>query len=196
MRRAVIVLLSITAAALAADNKASSVLPAASYPGHKTQEKITVAAKPYNTDELAKLEFGKVKPHQYGIMPVLVVIQNDTGKALKLNLKAEFVSAAGGHGDAIPPDDVIRWQGVQKRPDITKPTAPIPLPRNKKGPLSTPEIMGRAFSVKLLPPGASANGFFYFQASDVQGATIYLSGINDAATNQAYFYFEVPLDAK
>src|SRR6188768_2144561 len=98
MRRAVIVLLSITAAALAADNKASSVLPAASYPGHKTQEKITVAAKPYNTDELAKLEFGKVKPHQYGIMPVLVVIQNDTGKALKLNLKAEFVSAAGGHG--------------------------------------------------------------------------------------------------
>lgn len=195
MRRAVIVLLSITAA-LAVDKKAPRVEPAASYPGHVTQEKITIAAKPYNTDELAKSEFGKAKPHQYGITPVLVVIQNDTGKALTLNLKAEFVSEAGSHGDALPPDDVVRWQGVQERPDIKKPTAPIPLPRKKKGPLNTPEITGRAFSVKLLPPGASANGFFYFQASDVKGATLYVTGINDAATNQPYFYFEVPLDAK
>jgi hypothetical protein len=196
MRRAVIVLLSITAAAFAVDKKAPALGPASSFPGHKTQEKITIGAKPYNTDELAKLEFGKAKPHQYGIVPVLVVIQNDTGKALSLNLKAEFVSAEGGHGEAIPPDDVVRWQGVQKRPEISKPTAPIPLPRKTKGPLSTPEITGRAFAVKLLPAGASANGFFYFQATDVKGASLYLTGINDAASNQSYFYFEIPLDAK
>jgi hypothetical protein len=196
MRRAVIVLLIITAAAFAVDKKDLGVSKAASYPGHVTQDKITIAAKPYNTDELAKLAFGKAKPHEYGIMPVLVVIQNDTGKVLSLNLKAEFVSKNGGHGEAMPPDDVARWEGIQKRPDISKPTAPIPLPRKIKGPLNTPEIAGRAFSVKLLPPGASANGFFYFEASEVQGATLYLSGINDAASNQAYFYFEIPLDAR
>lgn len=196
MRRAVIVLLSITAAALAADNK-FSVDVASSYPGHQTQEKITIAAKPYNTDELAKTAFGKVKPHERGILPVLVVIQNDTGKTLSLNLKAEFVAADGEHAEAMPPDDVVRFQGVQKRPDMKPPIAPIPLPRGKKkGPLNTPEIEGRAFVVKLIPPGEKANGFFYFQASDINGASLYLTGINDAASNQPYFYFEIPLDAK
>ena len=195
MRRAVVVLMSITVAAFAADLK-GPIGPAASYPGHITQEKITIAAKPYNTEELVKMEFGKIKPYEHGIIPVLVVIQNDTGKALSLNLKAEFVSQSGGHGDAIPPDDVTRWQDAQKRPDQKVPL-PIPLPsKNKKGPLNTPEITGRAFAVKLIPPGASANGFFYFEASDVKGAMLYLTGIKDAATNQAYFYFEVPLDAK
>lgn len=196
MTRTVIVLLSIAAVGLAADNKKFSVQPAASYPGHVTQEKITIAAKPYNTDELAKTAFGKVKPHERGILPVLVVIQNNTGKALRLDLQAEFVTADGRHAEAMPPDDVVRFDGVQKRPDMKPPTAPIPLPRKKKGPLNTPEIEGRAFAVKLLPPGESANGFVYFQASDLKGALLYLTGINDAATNQEYFYFEIPLDAK
>ena len=49
MRRAVVVLMSITVAAFAADQKGLPTGPASSYPGHITQEKITVAAKPYNT---------------------------------------------------------------------------------------------------------------------------------------------------
>jgi hypothetical protein len=65
-----------------------------------------------------------------------------------------------------------------------------------KGPLNTPEIEGRAFLVKLLPPGESASGFFYFEASELKGAQLYLTGIKDAATNQPYFYYEIPLDAR
>jgi hypothetical protein len=180
------------------DKKATfKVDPAASYPGHKTQEQVTVAAIPYNTDALAALAFGKVKPHERGILPVLVVIQNDTGRALRLNLKAEFVTPEMEHVEAMSPDDVVRFQGVQKRPGTRTTTIPLPIPRSaKKGPLNTPEIEGRAFAVKLVPPGESAFGFVYFQASDVRGALLYVSGINDAATGQAHFYFEVPLDAK
>ncbi|MEI9812078.1 MAG: hypothetical protein WDO18_05120 [Acidobacteriota bacterium] len=203
MRRAVIVLLSITAAfgpdkLSAVDKKgAFRVEAATAYPGHVTQEKITVAAKPYNTTELAAEAFGKVKPHEHGILPVLVVIKNDTGKALSLELAAQFVAADGDHGEAMPPFDVQRYQGIQKRPGMKAPTAPLPIPRKKaKGPLNVPEIEGRAFSVKLVPPGESVSGFFYFEATDVKGAHLYLTGINDAASNQPYFYFEVPLDAK
>lgn len=197
MRRLAVIVLSI-ASAFAVDKKPLfSTEPAAAYPGHATQEKITIGVKPYNTDALAATAFGKVKPHSRGILPVLVVIQNDTGKPLRLELKAEFVTADMEHLDAMTPDDVVRFEGIQKRPGMRPPTAPIPIPRKvKKGPLNTPEIEGRAFNVKLLPPGESANGFFYFQASDIAGAHLYLTGIRDAASNQSYFYFEVPLDKK
>jgi len=197
MRRAFIVLLSITAA-MAVDKKPGfAPEPAASYPAHRTQEKITIAAKPYNTAELAATAFGKVKPHERGILPVLVVIQNDTGKALRLDLTAEFVTADGQHVEAMPPDDVIRFQAIQRRPGTKTATQRLPGVRsNTKGPLNTPEIEGRAFLVKMLPPGEAVNGFFYFQAEDVKGAQLYLTGIKDAASNQPYFYFELPLDAR
>lgn len=197
MRRLAVIVLSI-ASAFAVDKKPLfSVEPAAAYPGHATQEKITVGVKPFNTDALAATAFGKVKPHSRGILPVLVVIQNDTGKALRLDLKAEFVTADMVHLDAMTPDDVIRFEGIQRRPGMRPPTAPIPVPRkNKKGPLNTPEIEGRAFNVKLLPPGESASGFVYFEASDLAGSHLYLTGFKDAASNQSYFYFELPLDKK
>lgn len=199
MRRALIVLLSI-ASLQAVDKKAPfGVGPAESYPGHVTEDKITIAAKPYNTAELAATAFGKVKPHERGITPVLVVIHNDTGKALNLDLKAEFVTANGQHLEAMTPFDVVRYQGIQRRPGTRSSSVPrIPGINSSapKGPLNTPEIEGRAFSVKLLPPGESANGFFYFEATEVKSALIYLTGLKDAASGKAYFYFEVPLDAR
>ena len=118
MRRLAVIVLSITAAFAVDKKPAFSVQPAASYPGHATQEKITIGVKPYNTNELAATAFGKVKPHERGILPVLVVIQNDTGKPLRLDLKAEFVTAEMDHLEAMPADDVVRFQGVQKRPGM------------------------------------------------------------------------------
>jgi hypothetical protein len=44
----------------------------------------------------------------------------------------------------------------------------------------------------MLPPGESANGFFYFQAIHEPGAMLYITGIRNAATGQELFYFEVP----
>ena len=204
MRRAVIVLLSIAAVwgpdnLSAVDNKATlRVQDASTYPGNKAQEKITIAAKPYNTPALAAEAFGKAKPYEMGIMPVLVVIKNNTGKPMSLDLVAEFVSADGEHAEALPPFDVQRYNGVRRRPD-QRGRNPLPIPRSKiKAPLNVPEIENRSWGVKLLPPGESANGFFYFEATDadLRGAHLYLTGIKDAASNQPYFYFEMPLDVK
>ncbi len=198
MRRVAIVLLSITAALAVDKGKRFEVQPAASYPGHQTQERITIAAVPYNTKELVETAFGKIKPYDYGILPVLVVIQNDTGKAMRVNLKAQYVTTGGEHVDAMTPDEVAHFQGIRKRPGMPTPSPlPIPLPSgNKKGPLNTPEIDGRAWAVRLIPPGESAHGFVYFQASTVRGAQLYLTGLADAASGQPYFFFEIPLDAK
>jgi hypothetical protein len=198
-RVALVVLLSITAA-VAADKDKGRFAPqaASSYAGHQTQEGITIAAIPYVTDEQAKSAFGKVNPYDRGILPVLVIIENGSGSALRLNLKVQFVDPQNHHLDAYPPEDLIYYQGVKKPPHIGPATSlPIPLPRKqKKGPLNTPEITNRALSVKLIPNGEKAYGFFYFEAEYNPGSMLYLNGLSNAATGKEYFYFDLPLENK
>ena len=132
MRRvAVIVLLSITAV-LAADKDKPRFAPgpAASYPSHQTLDKITIAAVPYLTDAETATAFGKLNPNKYGVLPVLVILENETGKALRLDLRAEFVTADGKHVIALPPDDVQHLNGGAKPPKIGGgPRLPVPFPR-------------------------------------------------------------------
>ena len=193
-RVALIVLLSIPAAA--GDDKDKARFepgPASSYPGHQTLDKITIAAVPFATEAQAHTAFGKVDPNRYGVLPVLVILENGTGKTLRLDLEAEFVEPDGKHVEATPASDVT-FIGGDTRPPRIPGTSPIPLPRRrKKGPLNTWEIEGRAFAPHLLPANDSAHGFFYFQVSPRPGAKLYLTGIKDAASGQDYFYFEVPL---
>jgi hypothetical protein len=196
MRRvAVIVLLSIAVAAAADKDKTRFAPgPAASYPVHQTLDQITLAVVPFLTDEETSAAFGKVNPNKYGILPVLVILENGTGKALRLNLKAEFITADGKHIEATPSEDVQRTGLVPKAPRVSSPS-PIPLPsRGKKGPLGIWEIDGYAFAAKLLPVGERAFGFFYFQTEHEPGSRLYLTGIKDAATGKDYFYYELPLE--
>ena len=107
MRRvALMILMSIAVAA--ADDKDKLPFkagPASSYPGFQSLDKITIAAVPFVTKEQAQTAFGKVNPYDHGILPVLVVLENATGKALRLDLQAEYVRPDRKHLDAIPPQD-------------------------------------------------------------------------------------------
>jgi hypothetical protein len=201
MRRvALIVLLSITAAATAAladdkDKTPFKAKAAASYPGAQTLDKITIGAMPYGSSEQAAEAFGKVDPYKYGILPVLVVIENNTGKTLRLDLQAQFVDPQNRHVDAMPAGDVVLFNGDRKQSWKVPTPSPLPIPRKaKKGPLNTWEIEGRAFAAKLIPPGETASGFFYFFAENRPGSKLYLTGIKDAASGKDYFYFDVPFE--
>jgi hypothetical protein len=198
MRRvALMVLLSIAAGN--ADDKDKAHFnpgPAASYANHQTMDKITIAAIPFVTEEQAKTAFGKVNPYKHGVLPVLVIMENGTGKTLRLSLESEFVDPGGTHVEATPASDVVYVDSNVKKPRMPGTTPyPNPFPRKPKGgPLDTWEIEGRAFSAKMLPPGESAFGFFYFQTQNIPGSKIYLTGIKDAASGKDYFYFEVPFE--
>jgi hypothetical protein len=185
------------AAALPADNKKNQAQfapgPASSYPLKQTNDHVTVAVSVYDTEELARTAFGKLNPNQYGVLPVLVIIQNDTDQALKLDhLEVEYTGVDGRHVEATPADD-IKTLGGTERPHV--PTAsPIPIHRKHKNPLDAWEIDGRSFAAKLLPPRESANGFFYFQTTHRPGSKFYLTGIKVASTGQDILYFEIPLE--
>ena len=163
--------------------------PASSYPTRQTVDKVTIAAVPYHTPERAREAFGKLKLFEHGVLPVLVVIQNDSSQALRLDgMRVEYVSSGGTRIEATPPGDVRYLGGGQRRFDTGK-------GKRGKNPLDVWEIEGRAFAPKMIPVGQSANGFFYFQVAHREGARLYLTGIRQAGTGKELFYFEVPLDA-
>jgi hypothetical protein len=171
--------------------------PASSYASKQTNEHVTIAVKAYDTEELAHTAFGKLNPYQYGILPVLVVVQNDSDQSLRLDgLQVQYTGYDGKQIDATPAADVPYAVEGPRRPG---PGGPMPLPippelrKKHKNPLSGPEIQTRAFSARMLPPHDTAYGFVYFQAHHRPGDSVYISGIREASTGRALFYFEIPL---
>jgi hypothetical protein len=182
---------------LAADKDRTkfSPAPASSYPAKQTQAHVTIAAEPFVNDEQARPAFGKANPYKYGVLPVLVVIQNDGDRTLTFDeLRVEYIQADRNKVESTPASEVPFLHGP-KQPKLEN--SPIPTgPRmsKNKNPLNTWEIGGRAFSAKMLPPGQSASGFFYFQTRHRPGSQVYVTGIREAGTGKALFYFEIPLD--
>ncbi|MDX2152393.1 MAG: hypothetical protein SFV54_16765 [Bryobacteraceae bacterium] len=165
--------------------------PASSYEYKLAVDGLLVAVQPFDNDELVKSAFGKLNPNQYSVLPVLVVMQNDSKKPLRLdNIKVELVLPNRDRVEATPASDV-RYARAPKRPNMGN---PLPFPRRVgKNPLDKPEIEERAFAAKVILPGESASGFFYFQTGYRGGSTFYLTGVKDAQSGQELFYFEIPL---
>jgi hypothetical protein len=175
-----------------ADEKRFQPGPAADY-AHQTSDKVTVGAKSFDNEQLTAEAFGKKTDLlRYGVLPVLVVIENKRDKALDLrDLEVNLVGADGRHVAAVSPEDIPFLSSSGKHPSQSP--VPLPLPK-KKNPLNSPEIVSRAFSAKMLPPGDSATGFFYFEARSEAGDKLYLNGLRDARSGQDILYFEFPMD--
>jgi len=188
-------LLMSIAAAFAADKDTATFRPppVTGLDHRQTNAQVTIGVDPYVAPDKVKTAFGKLDPYQYGILPVLVVIQNDSDKAIRLNgLKAEYVGPNRDRVDATPAKDVRYVRGPNRPGVITGPGG-TPKILSKKNPLDAWEIEGRAFAAQMLPAGQSASGFFYFRTGLQRGATIYLNGLTEAATGKELFYFEIPL---
>jgi hypothetical protein len=171
------------------------ISPAASYPSHQTSEKVTIGAAAYDTAQKAGAAFGKLDPYQYGILPVLVVLQNDSGQAIRVDLmRVDYVAPDGSHVDATPAQDV-RYLNGPRKPNVVNGPLPTGGPHisRKKNPLAGWEIEGRAFSAKMIPPGQSAGGFFYFQTGHRTNSRLYVTGIAEASSGRELLYFEFPL---
>src|ERR1700680_2755870 len=195
----ILLIVLITAAVVFADKKSDAKFspgPASSYSTKQTNDKVTIAVTAYDTEELAHTAFGKLNPNEYGVLPVLVIVQNDTDQALKLDhLEVDYTPTDGRHVEATPASDIQVLGGAPRPKMPGGPGSPIPLPHKKyKNPLNTVEIEGRAFSVKILPAHESANGFFYFQTEHRPGAKFFLTGVKEAATGKDITFFEIPID--
>jgi hypothetical protein len=173
--------------------------PAASYAARQSVEKVTIAVEPYESGQKQKEAFGKANPSQFGVLPVLLVIVNDSDTVLDLErMRVEFVTADRQRVEPTPSEE-IHLSGKIRRPDLG-PQRPQPIPGVKIGgrkPKPDWEISAREFVAPVLPPRSSAHGFFYFRLDGAQrlsGAKVYIAGIRDAKTARDLFYFEIELD--
>lgn len=189
-------LITSIAAAVAGNNAAADKDPpfhppaAAALPYRQTNDKVTIGADAYISGEKMKAAFGKLIPYQYGVLPVLVAFQNDSAQTIRIKgMKAEYVLPDGQRVEATPAKDV-RYARPPSRPNVTG--TPIPLPHGKN-PLDEWQIEGHALAAEAIPAGNAAYGFLYFQAPLRQGATLYLSGMVEAATGKELLFFEIPL---
>ena len=119
--------------------------PAASYASHQTSEKVTIGAAVYDTAEKAHPAFGKLNPYEYGILPVLVVIQNDSGQTLRVDrMRVDYVAPDGSHIDATLASDV-RYLSGPRQPKVV----PGPLPTSD-GDIEAPHLDISVFARGLL----------------------------------------------
>jgi hypothetical protein len=191
---------SITLAAAAvlgassADEKAFQALAASAY-AHQDVEKVTIGAKAYDTADLTAEAFGKkTNLLKYGVFPVLVVVENKRGESLDLRqLQVSLVGADGRHVASVDPDELpFLAKNGKRKPSGPSVAFPVPLPK-KKNPLAGDAIVARAFVAKMLPPGDSASGFFYFEARPETGDSVYVNGLREARSQKEIMYFEFPL---
>lgn len=189
---AAVALLINFAAAARSEEKPFKPLPASEY-AHQAAEQVTVGAKAYDNQELTAEAFGKTNLLKYGVLPVLVVIENKRDKSLSLeNLEVSLVGADNRHVAAVGPDQLFYLGADGKRNPQKKLPLPMPLPK-KKNPMNSLDIVSRAFSAKMLAPGDTASGFFYFEAKPENGDSIYLNGLRDARSGKEIMYFEFEL---
>lgn len=164
---------------------------------HQESEQVVIGAKPYNTEDLTAEAFGKKADLlRYQVLPVLVVIQNHRQRTLDLrSVEVNLVGADGRHVQPVPPEDLPYLAAHSKPPKVPGTGFPIPMPK-KKNPLNDPELVERAFAAKMLPPGDSASGFFYFEAVSEPGDRLYVNGLRDTPNGQEILYFEFEMKDK
>lgn len=183
--------------ALGADKPGFQAKPVDQYANKQTTDGVTIAAATYTTDEDAKTAFGKLNPWRYNILPVLVVIRNDSTAAVRME-KLHFEYELPDHSkvDAIPASDVKYSRGPGKPKVGIGPFGGVKVSPGKS-PLNVPEIEVRAFSAKILPPGETASGFVYFETDVTSaGASLYVTGLQNAATGKDLYYFEISLSGR
>jgi hypothetical protein len=192
-----ILLTSIAAFAGGAEHARFDPGPAVRYPNRQTSAGVTVAASVFETDDQARPAFGKVNPYKYGVLPVLVIIENKTKDALQADrIKVQYVAPDRSEIVSTPPGELRYLHGVKPPKPVASPL-PMGIPglgRKKDSPLAEWEIEGRAFEAKMIPPGESASGFFYFQTGHRSGSKLYVSGLRDANSGHELLYYELPLE--
>jgi hypothetical protein len=172
--------------------------PAKTYPAHDDHpdDKVTMAADPYDTSDKAKIF--SVNFHEHGLLPIFFVVTNDGDQPISIaNMQVTLTTADRAKLTPITPEDIFRRIS---NPHANTHPIPVPIPQKKvKGTVSQKdrdEIESSQFAARAVEPHTTQSGFFFFDVEDVSapltGAHIYVTGVNDAKGSEL-MYFELVL---
>ena len=169
------------------------------YPAHDLHrdEKVTIAADPYDNPEKAKIFTINFAGH--GFLPIFFIITNDGDQPVSItNMQIKLIT--GNHSKLTPIGTEDLYRRLSNPQANTGTNNPLPFPRKVKGSVSKQqmeEVESSQFAAKAVEPHTTQAGFFYFDVADLnsplRGATIDISGVEDAKGGELIF-FEIPMD--
>lgn len=173
--------------------------PAKSYPAHDdhSDEKVAIAADPYDTSDKAKIF--SVKFLEHGFLPIFLIVTNDGAQPISIaNMQVTLTTANRSKLTPSGSEDIYRRLS-NPRPNTNQ--IPLPIPQKKvKGTISQKErdeIESSQFAAKAVEPHNTQSGFLFFDVGDIPsplaGAHIFVTGVDDAKGTEM-MYFELPMD--
>jgi hypothetical protein len=188
-------------AARAADKKAPPAKPAAEYAASDTHpdEHVTIAADPCDDPKLCP--FFRLPYIQHGLLPVRVVITNDSDHAISLDdARMQFISANNDKIPAATEDDINRRIFTIRSTQGTKiPIIPITIhhaPVDKK---ITDDDNDFGFKSTTVQPHSTLAGYLFYDIKDLddpalKGAEFYVKMVHTVDSKQDLFAFTIPFD--
>ncbi|MGA8620421.1 MAG: hypothetical protein WB660_18090 [Candidatus Sulfotelmatobacter sp.] len=177
-----------------------AALPANSYPAHDdhSDEKVAIAADPYDTPDKAKIF--SVNFHEHGLLPIFFIVTNDGAQPVTIaNMQVTLTTVNHSKLTPVSSEDIYRRLSNPRA--STDPAIPFPIPHKKvKGTISQKErdeIESAQFAAKAVEPHTTQSGFLFFDVGDIAtplaGAHIFVTGVNDAKGTEL-MYFELPME--
>jgi hypothetical protein len=188
--------------ALASDHTPPAVQPATAFAAVEVHadEKVAIAAEPYDTREKAAIF--RVDYLSHGVMPIRLIVTNNGDRPINLSeARILFYTAEGEKIQAAEPEDVERLMTRREREGAKIPL-PTPLPKIKlKGKASNKDIEADfntfEYQALVVEPHTTRAGFLFYDISGVdhplRGAKLHLRRLRNADGNDL-FYFEIPFD--
>lgn len=162
-------------------------------------ERVSIAIDPFDMPEKAAIFRVNYKDHE--ILPVRVIISNDSDRTLMLSdLKVQYITVQRDKLEPATNDDLYRRLArAVKRPDKKGVQLPIPLPKKNKPAVAT-EVMREIDDAMFTPVPVTAHstysGFMFFDIAGIDvpeaGAHLSLSGMK--IDGKELFYFDIPLE--
>jgi len=170
--------------------------PAKSYPAHDehADEKVAIAADPYDTPDKAKIFSINFRDH--GFLPIFFVVTNDSDQPLSIaRMEVKLITANRSKLTPASSEDIYRR--LTNPQAATRPN-PIPIPhKTVKGAITQKErdeIESSQFAAKAVEPHTTQSGFLFFDVGDISlaSAHIDITGVNDAKGTEL-MYFEIQM---
>ncbi|MDP9267433.1 MAG: hypothetical protein M3P27_03805 [Acidobacteriota bacterium] len=166
-------------------------------------EKVAIAADPF--DMADKTAFMQVPYKANDILPIRVIISNDSDAPLNLSQMVLQVNTVNPRAKLAPADvdDLQRRLARQTRrgDEQSRNPLPIPLPGRKMKPAVKKEwqdeLEALRFKWIVVEPHSSVSGFFFFDVRDLEhplaGGHLYVTGIRNENGRELLF-FDIALE--
>ena len=171
--------------------------PAKTYAAHDdhSDEKVAIAADPYDTPDKAKIF--SINFREHGFLPIFFIVTNDGAQPISIaNIDVKLITANHSKLSPASSEDIYRRLS---NPRANTNQIPLPIPQKKvKGTINQKErdeIESSQFAARAVEPHTTQSGFLFFDIGDISlaGANIDITGVN-ASKGTELMYFEIQME--